>query len=209
MSGDAPAIAIAIICAYILGSFPTAYIVGRLRKGIDIREVGSRNMGATNVMYQVGIAEGILVLCVDASKGAAAVVIARAVDAPLAVQLVAGGVAVLGHAFPVFLKFHGGKGGATTLGVLATFMPWGIPIYLGIFLVTLLITRYTTFSYSFGLLCVPLMAWLLYDSIEFVIFTIIMLVLLGTRYIPRLREMRATAGSWHGVVFRSSLKERF
>jgi hypothetical protein len=88
-------------------------------------------------------------------------------------------------------------------------MPWGIPVYLGIFVTALLITRYTTFSYSFGLYCAPLMAWLLYDSFEFVIFTVVMLVILGALYMPRIREMRATAGSWRGVVFRSSLKERF
>ena len=209
MSSDALAFSIAVICAYIVGSFPTAYIVARLRKGIDIREVGSRIMGATNVIYQVGLAEGILVLCVDAAKGAGAVLIARALGGPLAVQLAAGGVAVLGHAFPVFLKFRGGRGGAATLGVLATLMPWAAPYYLGILLVTLLITRYTTFSYSFGLWWTPLMAWLLYDSLELAIFTLVLLVILGALYIPRIREMHATAGSWRGVVFRSSVKERF
>jgi glycerol-3-phosphate acyltransferase PlsY len=204
MSGDAPAIAVAVICAYALGSFPTAYIVGRWRKGIDIRTVGTRNMGATNVIYQVGLAEGIFVLVVDASKGASAVFIARALDAPLEAQLAAGGVAVMGHVFPAVLKFRGGKGGATTLGVLATLMPWGIPVYLGIFLTALLITRYTTFSYSFGLVWTPLMAWALYDEGAFVIFTCVMIVVL-----PRMREMRAKAGSWRGVVLRKSIKERF
>ena len=178
MSSDALAFSIAVICAYIVGSFPTAYIVARLRKGIDIREVGSRIMGATNVIYQVGLAEGILVLCVDAAKGAGAVLIARALGGPLAVQLAAGGVAVLGHAFPVFLKFRGGRGGAATLGVLATLMPWAAPYYLGIFLVTLLITRYTTFSYSFGLWWTPLMASLLNDSLELANFTLVFLVIL-------------------------------
>ena len=88
-------------------------------------------------------------------------------------------------------------------------MPWAAPYYLGIFLVTLLITRYTTFSYSFGLWWTPLMAWLLYDSLELAIFTLVLLVILGALYIPRIREMHATAGSWRGVVFRSSVKERF
>ena len=209
MAEDAGTIAAAVICAYALGSIPTAYIVGRWRKGIDIRTVGTRNMGATNVIYQVGLAEGIFVLVVDVSKGAASIFVARALDIPLEAQLAVGGVAVLGHVFPVVLKFRGGKGGATTLGVLATLMPWGIPVYLGIFVAALLLTRYTTFSYSFGLIWTPLMAWVLYDSGAFVIFTCVMLVVLAALYIPRMREMRAKAGSWRGVVFRKSIKERF
>ena len=70
-------IAIALISAYLIGSFPSAYVAGRLRKGIDIREVGTRNMGAMNVFYQVGFVAGLLVLAVDVGKGAAAVALAR------------------------------------------------------------------------------------------------------------------------------------
>ena len=97
-------ITIAIISAYLIGAFPSAYIAGRLRKGIDIREVGSRNVGAMNVFYRVGFAEGILVLAVDIGKGAAAVALARWLDVPIVVQLFAGLAAVIGHSFPVFLK---------------------------------------------------------------------------------------------------------
>jgi glycerol-3-phosphate acyltransferase PlsY len=201
-------IAIAIICAYLIGSFPSAYIVGRLRKGIDIRKEGSRNMGAMNVFYKVGFGEGLLVLAVDIGKGAAAVALARYLGTGEIVELLAGVAAVLGHSFPIFLKFLGGKGGATCIGVLAFLIPWGIPFYLAIFGVSLLITRYPTLSYSVAFLCFPLVGWLHYQKWELVVFSIGILLLPATRYIPRLKEMRAKGGSWKHVFRRKGLRDR-
>lgn len=209
MSTDAQTIAISIVSAYLMGSFPAAYIIARLRKGIDIREVGSRNMGATNVLYEVGIPEGLLVFCVDVGKGAAAVMLARWLGASFVIQLAAGGVSVLGHAFPVFLKFRGGKGAGACLGAFASLMPWTIPYYFGLFVVLLLISRSTTLSYGAALFTVPFMAWLIYHSADLIIFTVVMLLVLVARYIPRMMEMHSVAGSWRGVIFRRSLKERF
>lgn len=209
MDNDTAAIAVAIIAAYLMGAFPTAYIVARLRKGIDIREVGSRNMGATNVLYEVGIPEGLFVFCVDVGKGAAAVMLARWLGASFTVQMAAGGISVVGHAFPVFLKFRGGKGAGACLGALAALMPQGIPYYFGLFMLLLIISRTTTLSYGAALLSVPFIAWLLYDSPELIIFVIVMIVLLVTRYVPRMKEMYSTTGSWRGAIFRRSLKERY
>ncbi|GAI24028.1 unnamed protein product, partial [marine sediment metagenome] len=140
--------AIVIICGYLMGSLPTAYIMSRLRKGVDIREVGTRNMGAMNVIYSIGIAEGILVLLIDVAKGAAAVLLARSLGMPPIIEFSAGAAAVLGHGFPVFLKFRGGRGGATAIGVLVFLMPWVLAVGLPLFGIVLLITRFPTFSYS-------------------------------------------------------------
>ena len=201
-------IAIAIICGYLIGSFPPAYIAGRLRRGIDIREVGSRNVGAMNVFYKVGFAEGILVLAVDIGKGAAAVALARWLGVPMVAQLFAGVAAVIGHSFPVFLKFRGGRGGATCIGILVFLMPWGIPFYIAIFGISLLLTRYPTLSYSVAFLCFPFVAWLKYYSPELVAFSIGILLLPVIKYIPRIKEMRATGGSWRHVFLRRNLKDR-
>ncbi len=209
MDNDILSSAIAIICAYLLGSFPTAYVVGRLRKGMDIRHVGTRNMGAMNVIYSVGLTYGLLVLLVDISKGAAAVFLAGSLGADIEIQLVAGGIAVIGHIFPVFLKFRGGKGGATCVGVLAYLMPWAIPFAVGIFAVAMLITRYPTFSYSLALGCAPFVAWLKYESGTLVLFSVIMLLLVLVRYLPRIKEMRSAGGSWRRVILRQDLKDRF
>ena len=200
---------VALAGAYLLGSFPTAYVIGRLRKGIDIRKVGTRNMGAMNTVYTLGIAYGILVLIIDVAKGVAAIMLARWLEVPLTVELVAGGMAVIGHIVPVFLGFRGGRGGAVCIGVFAALMPWGVPIGTGIFLLLLLITRFPTFSYSLALGCFPFVAWSIYDSGTLILFSVIMLLILLARYVPRIKEMRTTGGSWRRVLLRRRLKDRF
>lgn len=208
MENEILTIAIAIICAYLIGSFPSGYIMGRLRKGIDIRQVGSRSMGAMNVFYQVGFVEGMLVLMVDIGKGATAVALARWLDVPLVAQLFVGVAAVLGHGYTVFLKFRGGRGGATCIGILAYLMPWGIPFYAAILGISLLLTRYPTLSYSVAFISFPFVAWLKYHSPELIAFAVGILLLPAIKYIPRLKEMRATGGSWRHVLLRKNLKDR-
>ena len=122
---EALSIAIAIASAYLLGSIPSAYIVGRLKKGVDIRQIGSQNMGAMNTFYKVGITSGLLVLAVDIGKGTAAVALARWLGVPPIIEMLAGTNAVIGHGFPVWLNFRGGKGGATLIGVLFFFHALG------------------------------------------------------------------------------------
>ncbi len=203
--------ALAIIFAYLIGSFPSAYLAGRLLKGIDIREVGSRNMGAMNVFYKVGFWPGVMVLAVDIGKGAAAVALVRwlGAGAPVIVQLLAGAAVVLGHSFTVFLNFRGGRGGATCIGVLVFLMPWGIPFYLAVFGLSLLLTHYPTLSYSIAFLSFPFVAWLKYQSPELIIYSIAILLLPAIKYIPRIIEMRTRGGSWRHVVMRTDLKDRF
>jgi glycerol-3-phosphate acyltransferase PlsY len=109
---------------YLLGSIPFGFLVTRALRGVDVRAAGSGNTGATNVTRLAGLGPGLLVLALDAAKGVLAVLLARAVvpGAPL-VQALAGFAAVLGHVLPVWLGFRGGKGVATTLGVLGVLVP--------------------------------------------------------------------------------------
>jgi len=209
MTNEVLFIAIALVAAYLIGSIPPAYITGRLIKGIDIRQVGTRNMGAMNVFYQVGFAAGLLVLAVDIGKGAAAVALARWLGVPEIAAWLAGAAAVIGHNFPVFLKFHGGRGGATCIGILVFLMPWAIPIYLAIFGIVLLLTRFPTVSYSIALLCFPFIGWLIYHRWELAVYSVGLLLLPAIKYIPRIKEMRAKAGSWRHVFLRRGLKDRF
>jgi glycerol-3-phosphate acyltransferase PlsY len=209
MTNEVLFIAIALVAAYLIGSIPPAYITGRLIKGIDIRQVGTRNMGAMNVFYQVGFAAGLLVLAVDIGKGAAAVALARWLGVPEIAAWLAGAAAVIGHNFPVFLKFHGGRGGATCIGILVFLMPWAIPIYLAIFGIALLLTRFPTVSYSIALLCFPFIGWLIYHQWELAVYSAGLLLLPAIKYIPRIKEMHAKAGSWRHVFLRRGLKDRF
>lgn len=209
-------IIVSLLAAYIIGSFPSAYIVGRLRNGVDIRTVGSRNMGAMNTFYRVGFWYGMLVLILDIGKGAAAVALAGFltgfVDTTsfilLLVRLLAGVVAVLGHAFPVFLKFKGGKGGATCIGVLVCLMPWGAPIYLALFGLVLLVSRFPTLSYAVAFLCFPFIGWLIYHQGALVIYSVAILIIPGVKYIPRVVEMRTKSGGWKHLFMRRNLKDR-
>jgi glycerol-3-phosphate acyltransferase PlsY len=201
--------AVAILCGYLLGSIPSAYVAGRLRKGIDIRTVGSRTMGAINVYYEVGRTAAILVLLVDIGKGIAAVLLARWLGADSIFPALAGLAAVLGHIFPFSLKFHGGRGGATTIGVLLILLPWAIPFWLGTCAIVLLITHNLTFCYSMGFICFPVVAGVIYGDMTLVAFSAGLLGFLGLRYIPRLKEIRSKAGgSWRKVISRGSIKER-
>ncbi len=202
------AIVIALIAGYLLGSIPTAYLMGRLKEGIDIRTVGSHNMGAMNSFYRLGFIYGVVVLLVDMGKGAAAVWIARLLGVPNLVEMLAGAMAVIGHNWPVWLKFHGGKGGATVIGVIGFLMPWIWPIGIPIFALLLLITKVPTISYGIAMLCFPFVAWLIYHRPDYVIFSIIMILVPFIKYIPRLFEMRSKAGNWKGVFARRSIKER-
>jgi glycerol-3-phosphate acyltransferase PlsY len=202
------AIIAALVAAYIIGSFPSAYIVTRLRKGVDIREIGSHNLGAMNVFYKVGFWDGMVVLLADIGKGAAGVWVAELLGTSLLVQMAAGICVVLGHNFPVFLKFHGGKGGAACIGILMYFMPWGVPIYLGVFLLLLAITRVPTISYSVSFFCFIFIALFINHSWEFLVYAVVLTLLPLLRYIPRLVEMRRKGGSWKHVVMRKDIKDR-
>lgn len=201
-------IIIALLAAYLIGSFPTAYIVARLRKGVDIREVGSHNLGAMNTFYKIGFAEGMLVLLTDIGKGALGVAVAHWLGTALIVEMIAGVTVVLGHGFPVFLKFYGGRGGASCIGVLLYFMPWGVPIYLGFFGLGLLITRFPTLSYSLAFVCFPFIGWLIYHRWELVVFSACLPIVPLLKYIPRIAEMRRSGGTWKHVVYRKNFKDR-
>jgi glycerol-3-phosphate acyltransferase PlsY len=201
-------IIIVLLAAYVIGSFPTAYLVARSRKGVDIREVGSHNLGAMNVFYKVGFAEGMVVLAIDIGKGAAGVALARLLGTGMVVQMLAGVAVVLGHGFPIFLKFRGGRGGAACIGILAYLMPWGIPFYVVLFGLGMLISRFPTLSYSIAFLCYPFIGWLKYHSWELVVYSIGLLLVPLLKYIPRILEMRRQAGSWKHVVYRKNLKDR-
>jgi len=204
---------IAITVAYLLGSIPSAYLAGRLKKNIDIREVGSRNMGVLNVYYEVGLSEAGLVLLADVGKGIGAIVLARWLTGapPFSLpELLAGLAAVVGHTFPVFLKFRGGTGGATTLGILLFLMPKAIPFFIPVAVIALIITRNLTFCYGIAFVIFPLVAWLIYHSTPMIFFSIGLPLFVGINYLPRLKEMHIkTAGNWRKVIKRSNFKERF
>jgi glycerol-3-phosphate acyltransferase PlsY len=153
------------VMAYLLGSVPTGFLVAKAR-GIDIRTVGSGNIGATNAFRALGKTAGIFVLLMDAFKGWLAVeAVARLVfhffpGAPLEYLRIAAGVSViLGHNYTGWLRFKGGKGIATSAGVLIALVPWALLIILGIWIVLFLATRFVSVGSIAASAALPFATW--------------------------------------------------
>ena len=151
---DWQALGAAVSC-YLIGSLPFSYVVARL-KNIDIRQHGSGNVGATNVTRVVGVGYGALALIGDVGKGVAAAWLTSLLGAPLWLS----GLAVVGHNWSLFLKFTGGKGVATTLGLLLFFSWPALLVTVGVWVVTVLLTRYVAVGSMVALLSVPLVFYL-------------------------------------------------
>lgn len=168
-----------LIGAYLLGSFPTGYLAGRLLQGIDIREHGSGSTGATNVLRTLGKVPGSAVLLIDVFKGVIAVSLVRMVLLPLPELqanfslLVVGtaAMAILGHSKSVWLGWKGGKSVATGLGVLLA-MNWQVGLLtLGVFGLSISITRIVSISSIFGALAVAILMFVYHQPTAYVIFT--------------------------------------
>jgi glycerol-3-phosphate acyltransferase PlsY len=161
----APALALA--AAYLLGSIPFSFLVARAFGVEDVRRVGSGNVGATNVLRSAGKAAGVLALLLDAAKGAAATWLATwlAPEPPVVAGLAAA-TAVVGHMYPVWLRFHGGKGVATGLGAFAPLLPKAALVATILFLLTLAATRYVSLGSLVGAVSLAALAFLLGGSIS-------------------------------------------
>ncbi len=169
------------LAAYLLGSIPFGFLAAKA-KGVDIRSVGSGNIGATNAMRVLGKPAGIFVLVLDALKGFAAVAwLAPMIynwliphysgffryfhDAPVEFQIrfyvLAGIFAVLGHNYTCWLKFKGGKGIATTAGVYLALAPWALLIALGVFILALLVSRIVSVASMSAAAALPVVVWVM------------------------------------------------
>ncbi len=174
-----------LVLCYLLGSIPTAFIASRLMKGRDIRLMGDANMGAANAFRQIGAASGITVGVIDASKGALAVLICRVAGLSEAMVLIGGFVAVLGHNFPVFLGFRGGRGVSTSIGVLLVTNTMPMLIMAAPCIVTLVLTRNVT--KAMAVLFVPLsgLGWWLGLSGLLIGYSILLPVTVGLTHLMR------------------------
>lgn len=154
---------IVLVAAYLLGGVPFGYLLVRLKTGKDVRAMGSGNIGATNVLRTTGRAFGVLTLLLDIAKGWAAVwLMGRFASADPAWMAAAGVAVVLGHAFPIFLKFQGGKAVASFVGVAAALAPLALLATVVVFVLTVARTRFISLGSILGAALFPLAVWLLY-----------------------------------------------
>ena len=171
-----------ILLAYLLGSIPTAVWVGKSFYGLDVREHGSKNAGATNTFRVLGKKPGTIVLIVDVLKGVLAVLIpsffypTTDADASTNLELICAISAVLGHVFPVFAGFRGGKGVATSLGVIIGVHPPAAAICLGIFLIVFIAFHYVSLGAIFAAIAFPLLVNLVFgnEQIWLMVFSIVL-----------------------------------
>ena len=171
---------IAIILAYLIGSIPTSVWIGRIFYNVDVRKEGSGNAGATNTIRVLGYKAGIPVLLLDIFKGWFAVYISNFFwDGTLTFpdlvdfDIILASAAVVGHVFPIYVGFKGGKGIATLLGIGLALFPYGALIAVAVFIVTLLITGYVSLSSIVASVTFPIVELILLGNTEYISLTIL------------------------------------
>jgi glycerol-3-phosphate acyltransferase PlsY len=144
-----------IVTAYLIGSIPFALLLARRWGARDLRRIGSGNIGAANVLRASGLTAGVLVAVLDIAKGAASVLLAQRLSPNPSSGAVAGVAAIVGHIYPVWLRFRGGKGVATACGVFSVLTPFAVPPALAIFIVTVWATKYISLGSLLATLALP------------------------------------------------------
>jgi len=187
---------VALILAYVLGSVPTGLLIGKLLRGVDIREHGSGNIGATNTLRVLGKPAGITALVLDIGKGYVAVTALAALASygrsPLSLPLMKvclGIAAIAGHNWTIFLRFKGGKGVATSAGVFLGISWLSLVIAAAVFAVMVLATRIVSVGSISGAVALPVAMWALQAEREFVAFAIVAAVLVVIRHRSNIRRL--------------------
>jgi len=166
-----------LVLSFVVGSVPFG-LVFTMGSGVDIRKVGSGNTGATNVLRAVGKRAAFLTLMGDMFKGVAAVALARALGLGVVVEGAAGLCSVFGHDFSVFLRFRGGKGVATSLGVVLIYMPLAGILTCIVWLATVVAARYSSLGAIVSFSALPAIVWLLGNGSEKLVVSAIITILL-------------------------------
>ena len=174
--------------AYVLGSVPTAYILVRWMEGEDIRDVGSRNVGALNAYNRTGAWAGLLVLVVDTAKGVLAVAAPRLLGVDASVLFITTPLVVAGHNWPVFLNFRGGKGAAAIFGISLVIVPWLTVITAGPSILVMLLLRNVVLGAAFGFVLLNTLLWVTGQGAEQVGLCLLLTLLVTGTYVLNVRD---------------------
>ena len=189
---------IVFLLSYLTGSIPFAFIIAKGVKGIDIRYVGEGNVGARNVLHTIGKPYGILVGLLDFLKGCVIALLCLSLNLSFLVTIIAGFSVVLGHDFPVFLKFKGGKGIATAFGFLFVLFPLPTLAASSFMLILFSIRRYFHFAAIIGIGSLPVLWMPIFkNSLKEIIFTICYLSFLGIKRLidePHMKKIKEESG---------------
>ena len=184
------------VAAYIIGSVPTAYIFGRVFKGIDIREYGSGNVGATNVFRVIGQVPGIIVLIIDTIKGlicvtylASGFLYLEPVTRPELYRILVGLSAIAGHNWTLYLKFKGGKGVAASAGVVIGLIPKIFWLGFLVWLITFFITGFVSLASIIAIISVPIFTLAFGEPAEIVIFMCLLCLIIVYKHKSNIRRL--------------------
>ncbi len=177
------------VIAYLVGSIPSGLILGKLFWHTDLRKYGSHNIGATNAWRTLGKVPGIIVFLADSFKGQAGVLLGLSlVGTPLA-AVIGGLLAIVGHSFSLFLRFHGGKGVATSLGVLTMLMGNVTLIVFVLWFTIVYMTRYVSLGSVVAGVITPILAALFAYPMEYIVFTVIAALLVIVRHRENIKRL--------------------
>ena len=188
-----------VLLGYLAGSVPFAFLLAR-GAGVDVRVAGSGNVGATNVLRTAGTRRAIAVTILDVAKGALAVALAYFSNAGTATTAATGAAAVVGHIYPVWLRFHGGKGVAVAAGVFAVLTPLATGLACVLFALTVTATRYVSLGSLAATLALPPAAWMTGASTGVVVTAAATAVLIVFRHRANIRRLRAGTERRMGVT---------
>lgn len=174
--------------AYVLGSVPTAYILVRWMEGEDIRDFGSRNVGALNAYNRTGVWAGLLVLLVDTAKGVLAVAAPRLLGVDPWVLFITTSLVVAGHNWPVFLNFRGGKGAAAIFGISLVIVPWLTVITAGPSILVMLLLRNVVLGAALGFILLNTLLWVTGQGAEQVGLCLLLTLLVTGTYVLNVRD---------------------
>ncbi len=179
------------IFAFIIGSIPWGYIIGKT-KGIDLRKVGSGNIGATNVLRIIGKKEALITLLLDISKGIIPVLVIKLIPSygdNLFLTGLVGTCAILGHCFSPFLRLKGGKGVATTIGVLLAYTPLAGFITIIIWIITFKFSKISSLGALISFTLLPINVYLLNYSDEIIFFAFLFTIIIYIRHAPNIKRL--------------------
>jgi acyl phosphate:glycerol-3-phosphate acyltransferase len=182
---------LALFIAYLLGSIPFAYIVAHLKNKVDIRQIGTGNVGTMNVARELGIIPGFIVLGLDMAKSCLAIFVAKWLGVSIWWLFLTGFVVIIGHSWPVFLKFRGGKGLGPSLGVLLALTPLEFALIFVLILVIFYFTRNSGLSAGIGLITLPLVIWAFGNELRLMLYPLVIGAFTGLRSLIDLKPNQA------------------
>ena len=179
-----------VLLGYGLGSLPLGYLVASRAKGVDLRRVGSGNVGATNAYRSAGLAAALIVILVDVATGASSVFFAARFASGAADPVAAGVAAIIGHVYPVWLRFHGGKGVATACGVFWMLAPLATAVSATAFVIVVWLTRYVSLGSVVATIALPPLAWFTDKSVPVVVGAALAAILIVQRHRANLARLQ-------------------